>query len=286
MILRFSVSDRGCHSVSSETVGRHLAAVVSILLLSLPGWLPASALATPTEYGYQVVERFPHRSTAFTQGLLVRDGVLYEGTGRYGRSGVARLDLEEGRLLDHRALPGQYFGEGIAIFDNRLYQLTWKSGLVFVYDADTLEPETSHYHPGEGWGLTHDGESLILSDGSDSLQFIRPDDFSVIRRVPVTLEGEPVHRLNELEYIDGEVWANVWMSDYIVRIDPDSGEVVGLVNLSGLSEQTTTEGADSVLNGIAWDPDEERLFVTGKLWGHLFEIEVLGPERSGDAPRP
>ncbi|MGM0633107.1 MAG: glutaminyl-peptide cyclotransferase [Pseudomonadota bacterium] len=286
MILRFSVRHRGGQPFSPGTARGRLAAMAVVLLLSLSGWFPASVLATPTEYGYQVVERFPHRSTAFTQGLLIHDGVLYEGTGRYGRSGVARLDLEEGRLLDHRSLPRQYFGEGIAIFDNRLYQLTWKSGLVFVYDADTLEPETSHYHPGEGWGLTHDGESLILSDGSDMLQFIRPDDFSVIRRIPVTLDGQPVHRLNELEYIDGEVWANVWMSDYIVRIDPDSGEVVGLVDLSGLSEQTSTEGSDSVLNGIAWDPDEERLFVTGKLWGHLFEIELLGRERSGDVPRP
>lgn len=242
-----------------------------------------AAVAAP-EYDYRIVERYPHRSTAFTQGLLIHDGTLYEGTGQYGRSGVARLDLEEGTVLDHRPLSGQYFGEGIAIAGDRLYQLTWKANLVFVYDADTLEPVTTHYHPGEGWGLTHDGEHLILSDGSDSLQFIRPDDFSVQRRVSVTRDGQPVQQLNELEYINGEVWANVWMTDHIVRIDPRSGEVTGVVDLSGLSSQTRTGGSESVLNGIAWDEEQNRLLVTGKLWAHLFQIELEPRERDGGTP--
>ncbi|MEX1197692.1 MAG: glutaminyl-peptide cyclotransferase [Pseudohongiellaceae bacterium] len=253
-------------------------AVVLLVLL-----LGNVALATP-EYGYRIIERFPHRSTAFTQGLLIHDGVLYEGTGQYGRSGVARLDLEEGAILDHRPLSGRYFGEGIAIAGDRLYQLTWKAGLVFVYDVDTLESVTTHYHPGEGWGLTHDGDHLILSDGSDTLQFIRPDDFSVQRRVRVTRDGLPVHQLNELEYINGEVWANVWMSDHIVRIDPQDGKVTGVVDLSGLSGETRTSSRESVLNGIAWDEEHGRLLVTGKLWGNLFHIELEPRERDGGTP--
>lgn len=241
------------------------------------------ALAVP-EYGYRVIEQYPHRSTAFTQGLLMHNGILYEGTGQYGRSGVARLDLESGSILAHRGLSDQYFGEGIAIAGDRLYQLTWKSGLVFVYDANTLEPLTTHYHPGEGWGLAWDGEYLILSDGSDTLQFIRPDDFTVQRRVRVTVDGQPVRQLNELEYINGEVWANVWMTDRIVRIAPQSGEVTGIVDLTGLSRQTRTQGRDSVLNGIAWDTVRERLLVTGKLWADLFEIELVPRRTDGDAP--
>lgn len=253
------------------------AAVLLVLMLG------NVAVAAP-EYGYRIVERYPHRSTAFTQGLLIHDGVLYEGTGQYGRSGVARLDLERGTILDHRSLSSQYFGEGIAIAGDRLYQLTWKSSLVFVYDADTLDPVTTHYHPGEGWGLTHDGEHLILSDGSDTLQFIRPDDFSVQRRISVTRDGHPVPRLNELEYIDGEVWANVWMTDHIVRIDPRNGVVTGVVDLSGLSRQTRTGGRDSVLNGIAWDAEHGRLLVTGKLWADLFQIELEPRQGDGGSP--
>lgn len=248
---------------------RRVAAV--ILLLVWPALLQAQQ---PAWYDYHIVDRHPHRSSAFTQGLLFHDGELYEGTGRYGRSGVARLDLEAGRILAHRALPPQYFGEGIAIAGDRLYQLTWRENLVFVYDAQTLEPITSQYHPGEGWGLTWNGELLILSDGSDTLQFIRPDDFRVVRRLSVTRDGQPLHRLNELEYIDGEIWANVWMSDRIVRIDPDSGRVVAVVDLAGLRQQTEASGSDAVLNGIAWDASQQRLLVTGKLWSDIFEIEL------------
>lgn len=240
--------------------------------------LAGAAMAAP-EYGYRIVDRHPHRSSAFTQGLLMHEGVLYEGTGQYGRSGVARMELKDGRILDYRALPQQYFGEGIAIAGEYLYQLTWKSNLVFVYDAETLEPLATHYHPGQGWGLTYDGEYLVLSDGSATLQFIRPDDFSLQRRIQVTLDGQPVERLNELEYIDGEVWANIWMTDRIVRIDPDSGVVSGVLDLTGLSGETEEGGQGAVLNGIAWSHDEERLLVTGKLWADLFEIELL--PRSG-----
>lgn len=247
------------------------AAAFALLLV----WSAVLQAQGPDWYDYRIVDHYPHRSSAFTQGLLFHNGELYEGTGRYGRSGIARLDLEEGRVLAHRALPSRYFGEGIAIAGNRLYQLTWRENLVFVYDAETLEPITSQYHPGEGWGLTWNGERLILSDGSDTLQFIDPDDFRVVRRLSVTRDGQPLHRLNELEYIDGEIWANVWMSDRIVRIDPDSGEVVAVVDLAGLRQQTEASGSDAVLNGIAWDANGKRLLVTGKLWSDIFEIELL-----------
>lgn len=243
---------------------------ISLLLLLVSG----SCLAVP-EYDYRIIERYPHRVTAFTQGLLVHDGLLYEGTGLHGRSGVSIMRLEDGSVLQHRALPERYFGEGIAIAGDRLFQLTWRSNLVFVYHRDTLEPITTHYHPGEGWGLAFDGEQLILSDGSDTLQFLDTEDFSVQRRVSVTLEGQPVHQLNELEYINGEIWANVWMSEQLVRIAPEDGRVTAVVDLSGLADKTRRGGRDAVLNGIAWDEAEERLLVTGKLWGDIFEIELI-----------
>lgn len=229
-------------------------------------------------YGYEVVNSYPHRTDAFTQGLEFKDGYLYEGTGLNGRSSLSRLDWETGTVLQSIRLPSRYFGEGISIVGERLYQLTWQSNIVFVYDVNTFETITSHYHPTEGWGLAWDGTHLILSDGTAELQFIEPESFQVVRKVPVTLDGTPVHYLNELEYINGEVWANVWQTDEIVRIDPATGAVTAVVDLSGLAEQTRTGGADAVLNGIAWlapeGSTEGRLFVTGKLWGSLFEITL------------
>ncbi len=236
-----------------------------------------AAQADVPVHDYRVVETLAHRPNAFTQGLLVHDGVLYEGTGRYGRSTIARLSLEDGSVLDSRSLNARYFGEGIAVAGGRLYQLTWRENTVFVRDPRTLEVETTHYFPGEGWGLTWNGEHLILSDGSATLQFIEPASFTVTRRVRVRSDGEPVDQLNELEYIDGEVWANVWQSDRIVRIDPDTGEVGSAVDLSGLRARTRARGSGAVLNGIAWDPDNERLLVTGKLWADIFEIELVAP---------
>lgn len=237
-----------------------------------------SAQAAVPEYGFRVVNTYPHNTNAFTQGLEFHGGFLYEGTGRNGRSSLSRIEWESGEVLQSIRLASRYFGEGISIVGERIFQLTWQSNIVFVYDLTTFQTITSHYHPTEGWGLTWDGTHLILSDGTAELQFIEPETFQVVRKVPVTLEGTPVHNLNELEYINGEVWANVWQTDEIVRIDPATGNVTSIVDLTGLSAQTQTGGLDAVLNGIAWLEEEGstdgRLFVTGKLWGNLFEIEL------------
>jgi glutamine cyclotransferase len=248
-------------------------------LLSAVLLLTASvAQAEVPVYGFEVVNTYPHRTDAFTQGLEFNGGYLYEGTGRNGRSSLSRIDWEQGAVLQSIRLPSRYFGEGISIVGERIFQLTWQSNIVFVYDLNTFETITSHYHPTEGWGLAWDGTHLILSDGTAALQFIEPETFQVVRKVPVTLDGTPVNYLNELEYINGEVWANVWQTDEIVRIDPATGHVTALVDLQGLSAQTQTGGPDAVLNGIAWLAQEGstdgRLFVTGKLWGNLFEITL------------
>lgn len=251
------------------------------LFLAAPG-----LLAEVPVYDYRVLNAYPHSTTAFTQGLQIHNGYLYEGTGRLGRSSLSQIALEDGTVIKSKRLASRYFGEGISIVGDRIYQLTWQSNIVFVHDLDTFETITSHYHPTEGWGLTWDGTHLILSDGTAALQFIDPDTFQLVRRVAVQLEGQPVDYLNELEYINGEVWANVWQTDEIVRIDPDTGVVNGIVDLSGLILQTSTGGPEAVLNGIAWmadtsadaEPGAGRLFVTGKLWANLFEIEVFPRE--------
>jgi len=226
-------------------------------------------------YDIKIINTFPHNPNSFTQGLLIHEGYLYEGTGQLGRSTLSKLNLEDGTVLQSKRLNSRYFGEGIAIAGERIYQLTWQSNIAFVYDLVTFNLIESHYHPTEGWGLTFDGTHLILSDGSPDLQFLDPETFQLVQRVTVTIDGRPLPNLNELEYINGEVWANVWMTSEIVRIDPQSGEVRAIIDLSGLKAMTTSGGRDDVLNGIAWDPDEERLFVTGKLWANLFEIELV-----------
>ena len=250
--------------------------IVFLLCLALP------AAAEVPIYGYQIVARYPHNIASFTQGLEFHDGFLYEGTGRNGRSTLSKINLEDGKILQSKRLASRYFGEGITIVGERIFQLTWQSNIVFVHDLASFETLTSFYHPTEGWGLTFDGEQLILSDGSANLQFIDPETFQVLRTVEVTLEGRPIRNLNELEYINGEVWANVWMTNEIVRIDPANGIINSVVDLNGLIDETSTGGSDGVLNGIAWIPDgapdasagSGRLFVTGKLWADLFEIEI------------
>lgn len=224
------------------------------------------------EWTPRIVEIYPHDAAAFTQGLTVHEGRLYEGTGQYGRSSVRLVDLETGRVERSVALERAYFGEGIAILGDRLFQLTWQNGVGFVYDVETFERIGTFDYEGEGWGLTHDGSHLIMSDGSATLRFLDPDDFSVTATLQVTDNGLPVTRLNELEYIDGEIWANVWYDDRIARISPESGEVLAWADLSGLYPQNLRL-ADDVLNGIAWDPVAERLFVTGKNWPQIFELQ-------------
>jgi len=224
--------------------------------------------------GYQVVRVYPHDSNAFTQGLQYVDGVLYEGTGLNGRSSIRKVKLETGEVLQRRDVPAQHFGEGIVVWKTDLIELTWQSQIAFVYDKDTFQERRTFSYGGEGWGLTHDGTSLIMSDGTDYLRFLDPSTFQVRRRVRVMAGDTPVRGLNELEFVKGEVLANIWTTDYIARIAPATGRVLGYIDLRGLLS-TSERPSDGVLNGIAYDAQRDRLFVTGKLWPKLFEIRLI-----------
>jgi len=224
-------------------------------------------------YGVEIVSNRPHDPDAFTQGLVFHDGVLYESTGLHGRSSVRKVDLETGRVLARRSVARQYFAEGLTIFQGRVVQLTWQSQKGFVYDLG-LRPTREFAYAGEGWGLTHDGTSLIMSDGTSRLRFLDPATFTVRRVLDVTAGGDPVDSLNELEFVRGEVYANVWPTDWIVRIDPVSGRVVGRVDLTGLLAPHERRGTEDVANGIAYDAAGDRLFLTGKLWSRLYEVRL------------
>lgn len=231
--------------------------------------------AAPAVYGYKVVRSFPHDRRAFTQGLVYLDGVLYEGTGMNGHSGIRKVRLETGEVLQTRPLDSQYFGEGIVVWKDRIVQLTWQHGLGFVYDLKTFEPRSSFNYTGEGWGLTHDGTRIIMSDGSASgtLRYLNPETLRETGRLVVRDRGQPVPHLNELEFVKGEIFANVWQTERIARIAPKTGQVTGWVELRGLLDPREAAGVD-VLNGIAYDAQRRRLLVTGKLWPSLFEIRV------------
>mgnify|MGYP001112594179 CR=1 FL=1 len=251
--------------------------LICLIFLTIVPVVFVSAQEELLRYDYRIINSYPHNINAFTQGLIYHQGNLYEGTGKNGQSSLSKIDLETGEVLLATRLSNRYFGEGIEIVRDRIFQLTWRSHLVFVYDASNFEQLDTHYNATEGWGLAYDGDALVLSDGSATLRFMDPDSFVPLREVEVTLNGNPIQNLNELEYIDGEVWANVWQTDYILRIDPETGVVNSLVDLTGLSEQTQLGSNEAVLNGIAWDQDDERLFVTGKHWSNLFEIELVLP---------
>jgi glutamine cyclotransferase len=231
--------------------------------------------AQDVRYGYNVVEVYPHEIGSFTQGLVYHEGYLFEGSGKNGQSMLRKVNLADGEVLMSKRLSDRYFGEGVEIVGEKIYQLTWQSHMVFVYDKNNFEQLGTHYNPTQGWGLAYDGEHLILSDGTDSLQFLDPGSFTAVRKVQVKFNDQPINNLNELEYIDGEVWANIWQTDFIVRIDPESGEVNSIIDLTGLSERTQLGSSEAVLNGIAWDSQNRRLFVTGKHWANLFEIELV-----------
>jgi glutamine cyclotransferase len=227
------------------------------------------------EPGYVKVAEFPHDPGAYTQGLEFRGTELFEGTGLEGRSSLRRVDLETGEVLEQVDLKPDQFGEGITIFGGRIYQLTWQDEKCFVYDADTLERVRRFRYEGEGWGLTHNRRRLVMSDGSNVIRFRDPKTFAVVREIDVTRDdGEPVSLLNELEWVDGEIFANVWTTDEVVRIDPATGDVTGSLDLSALRQEEEMEGDPEVTNGIAYMKVEDRLFVTGKLWSHIYEIEL------------
>ena len=231
-------------------------------------------------YTYEIVNTFPHDRDAFTQGLVYVEDVLYEGTGRQGKSNLRTVELETGNVLRLHRLPVQLFGEGVTVLGDKVFQLTWKAHVGFIYDKDSFELLQVFTYPTEGWGLTHDGQRLIMSDGTSTLHFLDPETLEEIGRVEVYDNNGPVLNLNELEYIDGEVYANVWKTDRIARIDPETGQVTGWIDLTGLlTEQDRSQPVD-VLNGIAYDAENDRLFVTGKLWPKMFQIELV-PETAG-----
>jgi glutaminyl-peptide cyclotransferase len=235
-------------------------------------WQPPVAGNLPVA-GYLIQHVYPHDPGAFTQGLQYVDGVLYEGTGLNGRSSIRKVNLETGEVLQQRSVPAAYFGEGIVVWHNRLIELTWQSQVAFIYDRDTFNPTGTFHYEGEGWGLTHDGKNLVMSDGSAALRVLDPDTFAERRRINVTANGVPVRNLNELEWVKGEIFANVWQTNYIARVSPATGAVTGWIDLHGLLSAEEARRAD-VLNGIAYDAAHDRLFVTGKLWPKIFELTL------------
>jgi glutamine cyclotransferase len=244
----------------------------TIALLCAAFFSTATAFAAD---GYRVVNTFPHDRNAFTQGLTFVNGHLYESTGEQGRSSLRMVELETGRVLQIAHLEDKYFAEGLTNWDNTLVQLTWLSHIGFVYDRFSFRLLRTFKYDFEGWGLTQDGKNLIASDGSTTLHFLDPVTFSEVRRIEVTDHGKPVQELNELEYIHDEIYANVWHSDRIARISPATGQVLGWIDLTGLLPAKLHPGPEGVLNGIAYDAEHDRLFVTGKLWPLLFEIKVI-----------
>ncbi|XZE18391.1 glutaminyl-peptide cyclotransferase [Pirellulaceae bacterium SH449] len=222
----------------------------------------------------EVVNKYPHDPTAFTQGLVFYNGYLYEGTGQKGRSLLRKVKLEDGKdVVPPVPLSPDYFGEGITILNDKIYQLTWQDNYCLVYDVNTLELLGHFVYEFEGWGLTTDGNELILSDGTPTIRFIDPETFKVTKKLDVTDRRQRLKSLNELEWIDGEIWANIWYEDRIARISPDTGAVLGWVDLQHIYPQNRRH-RESVMNGIAYDPDTKRIFVTGKNWPHLFEIRI------------
>ncbi|MDB6094781.1 MAG: glutamine cyclotransferase [Verrucomicrobia bacterium] len=221
-----------------------------------------------------MVAAWPHDRSAFTQGLVFRGGSFIESTGLNGRSSLREAEVTSGRVLKQVPVAAEYFAEGLAVLGDRAYQLTWQNHRGFIYDVDTFRREGTFEYSGEGWGLTTDGHALVLSDGTSRIRFIDPANFKVLRSIDVTLDGKAVDRLNELEWINGEVLANVWQTDQIVRIDPATGRVRGIIDFSGLLPQSERDRTTDVLNGIAYDPATDRLFVTGKNWPKIFEVRL------------
>ncbi|GAB6060061.1 glutaminyl-peptide cyclotransferase [Desulfonatronum parangueonense] len=255
------------------------AGAITVSALGVPFFAPQALRAEqvfpiPRQKTFRVINTFPHDPKAFTQGLLFHDGLLYESTGGWGSSSLREVELETGRVLRIHHLPAQYFGEGLALWQNRLIQVTWKSGTGFVYDLNTFAQLKTFSYSGEGWGLTQDEQGLILSDGSNTLRRIDPDTFQETGRIAVHFEGRPMRGLNELEYIEGEIWAKVFPTDDMVRIDPQTGHVLSRVDLAGILGPRR-RSSEAVPNGIAYDAATQRIFVTGKLWPLLFEIQVI-----------
>jgi glutamine cyclotransferase len=252
----------------------------AVAVLAVLGGTAGQAFAAD---GYRVVHTYPHDRQAYTQGLIFEDGHLYESTGLSGQSSLRMVDLASGRVLQRVSVPSQYFAEGLTSWGSTLIQLTWQSHIAFVYDRFSFRQLRTFNYDGEGWGLTEDGKDLILSDGTATLRFLDPVTFHEVRRVEVRDGGDPVDQLNELEYLHGQIYANVWHTDRIARISPSTGKVLGWIDLTGILAKGQVTDPEAVLNGIAYDAAHDRLFVTGKLWPSLFEIKVL-PQKAKPVP--
>ena len=258
----------GCaarNATSAPTVAAQTAPVVTPVVAPSNG---------PRQLSWSIIKEFPHDPTAFTEGLLWHDGALYESTGLEGQSKLRRVDLQSGQVLKNVNLPPQLFGEGLALAGGKLYQLTWQTKIGFVYDAKTFKPLAKFNYQDEGWGLTFDGTNLIQSDGTDVLTWRDPKDFSAVKTLKVTRGGAALANLNELEWIDGKIWANVWQTNDVVIIDPKTGKVGAQLNLTGILKDSDKLGGEDVLNGIAYDSTNKRIFVTGKNWPKLYWINV------------
>jgi glutaminyl-peptide cyclotransferase len=245
--------------------------ILMIALLLQVGWVHAVE-----QHGYEVVQTYPHDRDAFTQGLLYLKGDLYESTGLVSKSSIRRVELRTGKVVQKATIAAPYFGEGIVNWKDRLIALSWQHQVGWVFDLQKFTVRSQFHYSGEGWGLTQDGRRLIMSDGTSVLRLLDPETLEQIGRIDVTYEGKPLRNLNELEWVKGEIYANVWLTDFIVRINPADGHVVGVVNLKGLlSDRERREAEADVLNGIAYDAEKDRLFVTGKRWPKLFEIRLV-----------
>ena len=263
----------------SRTAGSALIAILALVACGqapppAPPAEPTAEARTPV-YGYRVVRAYPHDRGAFTQGLFYLDGELFESTGQIGESTIRRVNIEDGRVVQSTDIPPPVFGEGIVNWGDQIVSLTWQGGVGYRWDRATLRRLGEWRYPGEGWGLTQNGREIIMSDGTAQLRFLDPESLAERRRLTVTDNGVPVPMLNELEWVNGEILANVWMTPMIARIDPASGRVTGWIDLTALAMETGGADPDSVLNGIAYDPAGDRLFVTGKYWPQLYEIDLL-----------
>jgi glutamine cyclotransferase len=254
--------------------------VAQALFLSLPVLLPAVASAALPTYDFKVVRSYPHDTQAFTEGLLYRDGVLYESTGLNGKSSIRKVDLASGKVLQSKDIPPQYFGEGLTDWGDTLVGLTWQTQTGFIFDLKTFELKSQFAYPGEGWGLAHNGKELIMSDGTATLRFLDPKTFLEVRRVKATADGIAVDQLNELEVVEGEIYANIWHTNTIARIDPATGKILGWIDFGKLyPDAGKGQNGENVMNGIAYDAEKKRLFVTGKLWPKIYEVKVIPKAR-------
>ncbi len=252
--------------------------MLAALTFALSALAAVPARAAIPVYGYTVVHTYPHDPEAFTEGLFYLGGFLYESTGLEGKSDIRKVQLATGKVLQRHAIDPKYFGEGIVAWKGRLAELTWQSQIGFTYDLSTFKPRSSFHYVGEGWALTHDDKRIIMSDGTPQLRFLDPATLAETGRLAVTLNGRPMAMLNELEWVKGEVLANIWQTSFIARIDPKTGAVTGVIDLTQLVRDEQAKGRPiDVLNGIAYDAEHDRLFVTGKLWPDLYEIKLTGP---------